>query len=391
MNRFLLRQLVLAPLAPIVAVLLAACGGGDEGPRFVPTNAPLAPTASATETARQLRDTAEAQYMANMTLELHELVREQPWFAELTPDHVDLIAAILRTERAAKAKGEEDSVFDMLEFASEQEWYGDGLDVGEARGLRGAFDAYEKSLTNRYGPTIGPVLATTLEFGLFEAIELEAGELIVVVSADDPEVGRTVIEKSLRWLPEIESLVGAYPYTFLHLMVTELGEVYAGLSYDEFIAISPEYVDDETIVHELTHSTMYGSFPIWFEEGFAHFVEFYMTETLDEGISRFQDDLAYLGFDEKLYVGPYRDPSVEGYLAERMEGFLFMNGVYELNGIEALIGTIQEIRTKSLNDQELLRVFVAHGSKDEQQRMEDFFCENVVGTSRNYCPPDKPF
>jgi hypothetical protein len=144
-------------------------------------------------------------------------------------------------------------------------------------------------------------------------------------------------------------------------------------------------------VHELTHSTMYGSFPIWFEEGFAHFVEFYMTETLDEGISRFQDDLAYLGFDEKLYVGPYRDPSVEGYLAERMEGFLFMNGVYELNGIEALIGTIQEIRTKSLNDQELLRVFVAHGSKDEQQRMEDFFCENVVGTSRNYCPPDKPF
>ena len=121
---------------------------------------------------------------------------------------------------------------------------GDGLDSGAARGLRGAFQAYEKSLTNRYGPTIGPVLATTLEFGLFEAIELEAGELVVVVSADDPEVGRTVIEKSIAWLPQIEALVGAYPYSFLHLMVTDVGELYAGLSYDEFIAISPEYVDE---------------------------------------------------------------------------------------------------------------------------------------------------
>ncbi|MDX1430519.1 MAG: hypothetical protein R3282_09535, partial [Rhodothermales bacterium] len=284
-----------------------------------------------------------------------------------------------------------DSVFDMLEFASQQEWYSNGLDDGEARGLRGAFNAYEKSLTNRYGPTIGPVLSTTLEYGLFEAVDLEAGELIVVVSADEKDVGETLLQRSVEWLPQIEELVGAYPYDFLHLMVTELGEYYAGLSYDEFIAISPEYVDDETIVHELTHSTMYGSFPIWFEEGFAHFVEFYMTETLEDGIAQFQEDLAFLGYDTSLHVGAYRDPSEAGYLAERMQGFLFMNAVYEANGIDALIGTIREIRTKSLSDQELLRVFVGYGENDQRDRMEQLFCEQVIGTSRNYCPPDSPF
>lgn len=391
MHRLFSRRLLAATTLIVTGLLLAGCGGGEPVAPTVAPNAPLAPTPNATQVARQLIDTAEGQYMAYLSENLNQLVRSQAWFEALTEDHVDLIAAILRTERAAKAKGEADSVYDMMSFASEQAWYSDGLDADEARGLRGAFQAYEKSLTSRYGPTIGPVLATTLEFGLFEAIDLEAGELIVVVSADDAAVGRTVIEKSLVWLPQIEALVGAYPYSFLHLMVTDLGELYAGLSYDEFIAISPEYVDDETIVHELTHSTMYGSFPTWFEEGFAHFVEFYMTETLADGVVRNHEDLAYLGFDDSLYVGAYRDPSIEGYLAERMRGFLFMNEIYELNGIDALIGTVREIRTKSLSDQELLRVFVGHGASEERQRIEEYFCQSVVGTSRNYCPPDKPF
>jgi hypothetical protein len=376
-------------LLPALA-LLSACGsGGEAPPPTVPPDAPLAPTANATETARALIDTAEGQYLANMSLELNELVRAQAWFETLTQEHVDLVAAILRTERAAKAKGEADSVHAMLTFASEQGWYSDGLDQEEARGLRGAFEAYETSLTRKYAPTIGPVLSTTLEFGMFRATELpEGGEMIVVVSADDPAVGNTLLDKTIEWLPKIEELVGAYPYSFLHLMVTDLGEVYAGLSYDEFIAISPDYVDDETIVHELTHSTMYGSFPTWFEEGFAYFVGYYMTGTIEENVEAAK---AALGEDTALYVGLYRDTSDIGFIREQIEGMLFMNGVYELNGIDALIGTVREVRTKSLNDQELLRAFVSYGASEQQQRMEGYFCENVVGTSRNYCPPEKPF
>lgn len=371
----------------LTGATLAACGSGEENVT-VPPDAPLAPTPNATQQARMLTDTAEGKYLSVMSLELGELVRAQPWFEQLTQTHVDLIAAILRTERAAKAKGEGESVSEMLTFASEQPWYTDGLDEGEARGLRGAFEAYEKSLTNRYGPTIGPVLSTTLEYGLFEAIDLpEGGEMIVVVSADDPEVGQTVIDKAIEWLPQIEELVGAYPYSFLHLMVTDLGDVYAGLSYDEFIAIAPDHINDEVIVHELTHSTMYGSFPAWFEEGFAYFVGYYMTGILEENVAKAEDALG----DTALYVGPYRDASATGYLREQIEGMLFMNAVREMAGIDGLIDIVRELRTQSLNDQELLRAFVSAGDTEQQQRMEEYFCENVFGTSRNYCPPDGPF
>jgi len=68
-----------------------------------------------------------------------------------------------------------------------------------------------------------------------------------------------------------------------------------------------------------------------------------------------------------------------------------MNAIYELNGIDALIGMVREILTKSLSDQEFLRVFVGHGASEEYQRIEEYFCQSVAGTSRNYCPPDKPF
>jgi hypothetical protein len=389
MTRLPHRKLLSAVAAfGLMAGFLAGCGGAEKAPPLVSTEAPLAPSPNPTQQARQLYDTAEGQYLVHMSDELNELVRAQPWFDSLTQDHVDLIAAMLRTERAAKAKGEADSILDMVTFASEQDWYTDGLDSDEARGLRGAFEAYEKSLTNKYGPTIGPVLSTTLEYGLFKAIDLpEGGEMIVVVSADDAEVGQTVVDKAIEWLPQIEKLVGPYPYSFLHLMVTDIGDFYAGLSYDEFIALSPEYVDDTTIVHELTHSTMYGSFPTWFEEGFAYFVGYYMTGELDENVQYAKDALG----DTRLFVGPYRDVSDTGFFREQIEGMLFMNAIYEMNGIDSLIDSVRQIRTKSLSDQELLRIFVAHGDSEEQNRTEAYFCENVVGTSRNYCPPDKPF
>jgi len=388
MTRLLRRKLMSVVVAPVlIGSLLAGCGGGSKA-ATVPADAPLAATPNATQQARQLYDTAEGQYLSHMSVELNDLVHAQPWFENLTQDHVDLIASILHTERAAKAKGEEDSVLDMLTFASEQDWYSDGLDQDEARGLRGAFEAYEKSLTNKYGPTIGPVLASTLQYGLFKAITLpEGGEMIVVVSADDPEVGQTVIDKAVEWLPKIEAMVGPYPYSFLHLMVTDIGEYYAGLSYDEFIAIAPEHVTDEVIVHELTHSTMYGSFPTWFEEGFAYFMGYYMTGVLDENVKEAKDALG----DTRLFVGAYRDLSDIGFIREQVEGMLFMDAVYEMNGIDSLTDSVRQIRTKSLSDQELLRVFVSHGPTEEQHRMEAYFCENVVGTSRNYCPPEKPF
>jgi hypothetical protein len=274
----------------------------------------------------------------------------------------------------------------MLKLAAEQPWYGDGLDDPEARGLRGAFAAYEESMSNRNAPKIGPVLSQALQHGTLRAVDLPlGGEMLLVVSAEDPAAAQQVLDLAVAALPEIEGLVGAYPYDFLHMMVTDLGEFYAGLSYDQFIIIAPDYINEGVVVHELTHSTMYGTFPVWFEEGFAHFVEYYLTDGLDQAVRDYNADLRYLGADGRLYVGPYKDGSLAGYLAERAEGFLFMKAVFDLKGIEGLTTLLSKLRTKTLGDQELLREFVQFGTTDEQRAMKEYFCKNVVGTAGNYC------
>jgi hypothetical protein len=112
-----------------------------------------------------------------------------------------------------------------------------------------------------------------------------------------------------------------------------------------------------------------------------------MTGVLEQNVQEAKEALG----GTWLFIGAYRDTSDVGFFREQVEGMLFMNGVVEMNGIDALIGTVRQVRTKSLSDQELLRAFVSYGTTEEQRRMEEYFCENVIGTSRNYCPPDKPF
>ena len=366
-------------LATALAAALIGCKGGVE------TTGPV-PTANPTQQARVLTDTAEAKYLSLMSADLGKLIREQPWFQQLTQAHVDLIAAMLRSERSAKAQGEELGVRNMLTLAAEQPWYGDGLDDPEARGLRGVFAAYEESLSNRNAPKIGSLLPQALQNGTLRAVDLpKGGEMLLVVSAEKPTDAQAVLDMAVEALPQIEALVGAYPYDFLHMMVSDLGEYLAGLSYDQFIVVAPGSIDRNTVVHELTHSTMYGTFPTWFEEGFAYFMGYYMTDDLDAGTKEMTSAVRAVGTDARLYVGPYKDGSEAGYIAELAQGFLFMKAVQEMRGIEGLTAILGKLRTKTLTDQELLREFVQFGTAEEQRAMQDYFCKNVVGTARDYC------
>jgi hypothetical protein len=214
----------------------------------------------------------------------------------------------------------------------------------------------------------------------------ESGEMVLMVSADNPAQGAGVLDRAAHYLPEIERIVGKFPYTFLHLAVTDLPEFYAGVSYDEFIGISPDYDDDATIVHELTHSTLYGIFPTWFEEGFAYFMEHYMTDSIALGVTAFKRDLAAARIEPKVRVGTARGFGPD-YALDSATGFLFMNAMYEANGIEAIAETIRSLRTKTFNDQDLIRILVSTGSPDQQAIVKRVVCENVIGTTRNYCTP----
>jgi hypothetical protein len=130
---------------------------------------------------------------------------------------------------------------------------------------------------------------------------------------------------------------------------------------------------------------MYGTFPTWFEEGFAHFMEYYLTDSLDTGAKDHTDFLKRIGLDDTLWIGPYKDGSTLGYLAERSQGFLFMKAVYDLKGIEGLMPLLAKLRTQTMGDQELMREFAQFGSIEEQRAMQDHLCQKVLGTARDYC------
>jgi len=379
--------------AAAVVPLVIACGSDSAASQSTPSP-PLAATATAvasptvvpTPSAADRISTAEGRYLAKLSAPLAETIRQQTWFVDMSPEHLSLIAAILETERAAGARGEKDSVAAAFQFATEQAWYADGFDAAEAIGLRGVFQTYTVSLEDWRAPQIGPVLASTIAYELTATLELpESGTVVVLVSADDPALGRTALDLAVQWLPEVEAVTGAFPYSFLHITITELFELYAGLSYDEFISLAPDSVTEDVVIHELTHSTLYGIFPTWFEEGFAHFMEYYLTDTLPEGEAYFLGQMAELDAEPVLNVGAKPGFDFYDYIIDRATGFLFIKGLYEVNGIEAVVETIRSLRTKTFSDQQLLARLIETDDADRRAALEDYVCRTVIGATRNYC------
>lgn len=379
---------LLLPIAALLVVLGTACAQ-DAATASPPTLTPEpSPTASPTPGPESRLATAESLYLPKLAPELATSIRAQPWYNAMEREHLHLIAAIVETERAATPRGERTSVAAAFEYATAQGWYADGLSGDEALKLRSVFQTYTTSLSDRRLPQIGPVLATTIAFELVEIVELpESGHVAVLVSADDGEIGRVAVDMAVRWLPEIEAVTGAFPYSFIHITVTELHELFAGLSHDEFIAISPDFVDDETMIHELTHSTLYGVFPTWFEEGFAHFMEYHLTGQLDEGEAYFREQLALLNEGAALDITEWPMIGVDLYanMVDRSRGFLFMKSMYEIVGTDEVVETIRALRTKRVKGQELIRHLVDASDPEQRAAMRSYVCNNVVGTQRDYC------
>jgi hypothetical protein len=369
---------ILKPVLQILTLgsilLLAACSSQPQRPAPMPTQLPA-------------KLAAEQRYLPNMTPALAAVVKAQPWFENLSRPQLELVAAIQKCEKEALRRGDELSVKGVLEFTAEQGWYQDGLDDRELAGLTGIFDAYARSFEDTYAPPIGPILKPTIELGLFEVVQLpESGQMVLAVAATDYEQGRLALDLTVEALPKVEAIVGKYPYDFLHVQVVPDMPVYLlGVSYNEFIGISSLAIDAGTVIHEVTHSTLFGSFPIWFEEGFAHFAEFYLTDNLEPSVREYTLALQQLRRDPRLDVSARRPQTTQDYLAERARGYLFLKGVYDIKGIEGIKAMIRELRTHTYNDQDLMRAIMSSGPADQSQQMAALVCKGVVGTTRNYC------
>jgi hypothetical protein len=368
-----------------VGVLLAglsllACGGG--GGTSAPTPPP-GPSPTPTSVADALKVLAEGRYLPQMSETLAALVRQQAWFVELDQAHFDLIASMETTERVARSKGVGEGVPKILQLATEQAWHVDGFDANEAIALKGLFDAYTESLSDQNAPLLADLIGDALRNGLLASVPLpESGNVAVIVSAKDQALGRQTLDLAVEWMPRVEELIGKFPYTYLFITVTdELPEFILGASYDEFIAVATTSVDPATVVHEIAHSTLYGKFPTWFEEGFAYFLDYYLTSTLEEGEAYFRDGLASLGLDTRLDL----TRSYSDYLAESAEGYIFLTGVYRIRGIEGLVEIVRSFRTKTFGDQDLFLAIIEQGSPEERDQLRQLVCEGVIGARRDYC------
>lgn len=371
-------------LAPTETIESAERSAGAEAADATATPAPV-PTATPIP-AVDLRPTAEVKYLRYMNTSVAAVVREQSWYATLSPMTMELVAAIQRCEKASQARGETRSVADMLKFASEQGWYTDGLDEREVKGLSAVFDAYARSLSDENSPAIGTVLSSTVRWGLFHTVQLpESGEVVLLASASNERVGIKLLQIAAEYAGPVEHFVGKFPYRFLHFTATyELPAELLGLSVNEFIFINDDAVEPYVIAHEITHSTMYGLFPLWFEEGMAYLVEYYLTATLEEGVEE-QTSWMPPGYDLRIDLRSNAAYTRNGRSPHESQGFLFLKGIFDIQGAETFSANVRQLRTRSYNDNDLIRA-LTQSTPDKQAAMRALVCENFIGVRSVACP-----
>jgi hypothetical protein len=335
-------------------------------------------------TAVDLHKQAEQRLFPAMKPALVDFIRAQDFFAEVTPAEYTMLETFRDTGKAAEKYGTEALFMDTLRLATEQSWYTDGFDDNEAKALTAMFRAYQQSLADRGVPNIGPLMASSLRGNYFYVLQLpESGEVTIVL-ATDPEYdgqARAALQLAVDNLPRVESIVGKFPYPFLHVYITDLGDDgLLGLNRNEFIWINRTAVDTNTMAHEMTHATVYGNFPTWFEEGFAYFVGNYADNALQQ---QEKDSLAVIALARRprqLDLTAKFDHSAAGYFSTISQGFLFFKGYSDIVGLEAMGQTIRALRGKTYtNDNELLRAIVTNSPPDKQQQVQTYFCGAVLG------------
>lgn len=356
-----------------ISLISGACSGGGAEP-------PPAATAAAPRVV-DLKKSAEARLLPGMLQPVQEWVRAQEFFNDLTQAEYDFVDTLRKTEKAFIRHGAEAGLYDTLALISAQPWAQDGITDDEAKNLKGLFLAHEVSLEEQYVPDLEKVVKSTLEGNYLRTLSLpESGEVTVMVGTDFPELGLAAFDVVLAEMAKVESLVGPFPYPFLYVWVTELPQYLAGLSVNEFIALSPDYVEAETVAHEITHATLYGIFPIWFEEGFAYFMEAYATDNIPGLAAYHRAMLGQQRKTQKLDLAARFDHARASYTAELSQGFLFFNGLYDIEGIEGLGRIVRALRSKTYtNDNELLHAIVSNSAPENQLRVQQYLCQTVIG------------
>jgi hypothetical protein len=135
------------------------------------------------------------------------------------------------------------------------------------------------------------------------------------------------------------------------------------------------------MAHEMTHATVYGIFPTWFEEGFAYFMGFYHSGSMQAREREFRAGLAANKLDARLDLNARFSHSLEtAYISSLAQGFLFFKGIHDIEGFESMGTIIRALRSKTFgSDNELIREIIANGRPDTRDQLRQFVCANVTG------------
>jgi hypothetical protein len=384
----LFRVISLGVCAGLTVGFMACVNKNQDAPK-APSTLTITPRPASTPTpaSQAFRRQAEQSILPKMSQPLADLVRAQPWFQEMTPAKLSLVSMVLKCEQAARQQGEPMAAMDALRLASDQGWYSDGLDDREATGLSEVFDAFALSFTKLGDATAEAVLGSTLRFRTFDVVNLpETGDKVVIIDSQDEALGRKALDIVTTYLPKIEEFAGKFPYPFIYVEVTpDFPEELYGLSYDEFIGVNSKNVDVNTLSHELTHSTVYGHFPTWFEEGLAYYIGAYMSGQLEQDARLALMDLSLLHAPNKVDIFNYHLYTEWDYLTEIRTGFLFVKSLVDVEGMDGLSQTVKSMRSKTYSDNELVSAILQLAPLDLQGQIRKLLCERIVGTTRNYC------
>src|SRR5262249_20199381 len=154
-------------------------------------------------------------------------------------------------------------------------------------------------------------------------------DVTIIVSADAKYESMipAVLQSAVASLPRVEEIVGEYPYDFAHFYITDLPVGMGGGHTNGFIWISSNDFNNEIVAHELTHATLYGIFPKWFEEGVAYYVGAYSSGALQSAEALALSDIAYLKAQRKLDLNAkYEHSYLVAYFSNIRQGFLFFKG-----------------------------------------------------------------
>lgn len=333
-----------------------------------------------------LRKTAEQRLFPAMKPALVEFIRNQEFFAEVTPVEYTMLETFRDTGKTAEKFGTETVFMDTLRLATEQTWYTDGFDDNEAKHMTALFRAYQSSLTIRKlgkFDQIGSQMASSIRGNYFYVTNLpEHGEVTVIVTADPKyeSMARNTLMMAVDNLPKVEAIVGEFPFDFVHIRITDLEDGVGGTELKEFVILSPKYITTEVVSHELTHATLHGVFPVWFEEGLAYFVGRTMEGSSERYEAEYVALLNSVRLPRKLDLSLKFDHSSFGYSSALIQGFLFFKGLNDLIGPDQLGVLLRALRGKTFaNENELFRAIVTNSQPDKQQAVQAYLCGAVLG------------